>query len=175
MVVTDESDIATRARLIRAHGKASNQSGSVIVGVNGTLSAAHAAQLCVSLEHYERRARMRESIADKLITALRDLTQFTPPPQREHCKHNWHKFVVQSSQRNALIRFLRERGIECQVHYPIPLCDEPILEGRAIGSCLRARAFAQCAVSLPMHPFLTDAEIDWIAQSLRMFHETIDA
>jgi dTDP-4-amino-4,6-dideoxygalactose transaminase len=175
MVVTDEPDIATRARLIRAHGKANNQSGSVIVGVNGTLSASHAAQLCVSLEHYERRAQMRESIADKLIAALRDLTQFTPPPQREHCKHNWHKFVVQSNHRDALMLFLRERGIECQVHYPIPLCDEPILEERAFSACVRARTFSRSVLSLPMHPFLTDAEIDWIAQSMRMFHEKFHA
>jgi dTDP-4-amino-4,6-dideoxygalactose transaminase len=61
------------------------------------------------------------------------------------------------------------------VHYPIPLCDEPILEERAFSACVRARTFSRSVLSLPMHPFLTDAEIDWIAQSMRMFHEKIHA
>ncbi len=171
MVVTDDPTVAARSRLIRAHGKEGNRSGSTIVGVNGALAALHAAQLCVSLEHYERRARRREATARRFLESVRDIPSLTPPPEREGCVHNWHKFVVRSDRRDALMHFLRDRGIECQIHYPIPLRDEPILSGCSIGSCDRAHAFARSALSLPMHPFLSDSEVDWIMRSVKAFHE----
>lgn len=169
-VVTDDDDVAARARLIRSHGKAGNRSKTTLLGVNGALASSHAAQLCVSLLHREERARRRDAIAAHYRARLDGLDGLQLPPIRSGTIHNWHKFVVRSDRRDGLLECMRVHGIETQVHYPIPLCDEPILEGCEFRSCDRARAWSRHACTLPLHPHLTEQEVDRIVGAVREFH-----
>lgn len=169
-VVTDDDDVATRARLVRSHGKAGNRSKTTLLGVNGALASSHAAQLCVSLHHREDRARRRDAIAMHYLARLDGLDGLRLPPIRPGTIHNWHKFVVRSDRRDALLEHMRVHGIEMQVHYPIPLCDEPILAGCEFRNCDRARAWSRHACTLPLHPHLTEQEVDRIVGAVREFH-----
>lgn len=169
-VVTDDDDVAARARLIRSHGKAGNRSKTTLLGVNGALASSHAAQLCVSFHHREERARRRDAIAAHYLSRLEGLDGLRLPPMRSRTIHNWHKFVIRSDRRDALLEHMRVHGIETQVHYPIPLCDEPILAGCEFRSCDRARAWSRHACTLPLHPFLTQPEVERIVRAVREFH-----
>lgn len=169
-VVTDDDEVAIRARLIRSHGKAGNRSKTTLLGANGTLSALLAAQLCVSFKHRKERARRRNAIAATYQARLAGIDGLTLPPMRSGTTHNWHKFVLRSDRRDALLEHMHTRGIEVQVHYPIPICDEPILAGCEFRSCDRSRSWSRTVCTLPLHPLLTDGEVDRIVSSVRAFH-----
>lgn len=170
VVVTDDDDVAARARLVRSHGKAGNRSKTTLLGVNGALASSHAAQLCVSLRHREERAHRRDAIAAHYLARLKGVDGLRLPPIRPGTMHNWHKFVIRTDRRDALLEHMRIQGIETQVHYPTPLCDEPILAGCEFRSCDRARAWSRHACTLPLHPHLAEQEVDRIVGAVREFH-----
>lgn len=170
LVTTDDPTIAARARLLRAHGKSNNRAPSEMLGLNSALAATHAAQLSASLEQHEVRQRRRDSIAARYLAAIDDSDAIDAPPQRSGCVHNWHKFVVACDARNDLATHLSQSGIETQIHYSIALPDEPIFRSSPPCNAPHARRLARRCLSLPLHPHLTDAEVDRVTQALCSFH-----
>ena len=62
--------------------------------------------------------------------------------------------------------YLRERGIGCAVHYPIPLPRQPLYAG--VATCPVAEALAASVLSIPVHPNVTDEERAYVARMISM-------
>ena len=83
----------------------------------------------------------------------------------------WHLFVVRTTLRDPLQRFLSERGVGTQIHYPIP----PHLSKAYAGGNWQpgdfplAEQFAREVLSLPIGPHLSPGQVDHVCASVRNF------
>jgi dTDP-4-amino-4,6-dideoxygalactose transaminase len=108
-------------------------------------------------------ARRRELVA-RYRRALAG-TAVTVPPELDP-GHVYHLFVVLTRDRDRFQQHLADRGIGTLVHYPIPVNRQQAFT-RATGLCPVADRVCAEVCSLPLHPQLTDAEVDLVAAAIR--------
>jgi dTDP-4-amino-4,6-dideoxygalactose transaminase len=81
--------------------------------------------------------------------------------------HVYHLFPALSPMREAIRERLRVRGIETLVHYPVPMPKQPAFAAAAPADCPAANRACEEVLSLPLHPHLTDAEVDAVIAAVR--------
>src|SRR3989442_2483679 len=170
LVVTDDTGIAERVKLLGTHGQARKNEHD-LYGTNSRLDELHAAMLRIKLRHLDVRNRRRATIAAYYTERLG--TFVTPPPTDPSRTHVYHQYVVRAPARNALHAHLAARDIETGVHYPVPIHRQPAWL-RAYGetpSLPRAHQAAREMLSLPVHADLTHAEVDRVADGVVQFFE----
>ena len=93
----------------------------------------------------------------------------TTPVEKEWARHVYYTYVIRTRLRDDLALYLKKRGIETGIHYPIPLHRQP---------CLRSEVhlpitekYVDEILSLPMHPQLTEDEVEYVAYQIREFIE----
>jgi|SRR5262245_6438587 len=165
MVVTSDSAIGKKARLLRNYGQRENYF-SEMPGVNSRLDEMHAAILRVKLRRLDQWNSRRRSIAAKYRTAFRELPIGL---QAETGTSNYHLFVITTPQRDKLRAHLQEFGIPTLVHYPYPLHRQKAFEEFGAARCPNADLISSRVLSLPMHAFLTDGEVDRVIDAVRGF------
>jgi dTDP-4-amino-4,6-dideoxygalactose transaminase len=171
MVLTDDAALADRMRLLRAHG-ARPKYLHHMVGANFRLDALQAAILRAKRPHLvDWNRRRRHNVA-----RYRELLAGTPlglPDDAEG--HVWHHFVVRAPAREELKQHLAAREVETEVYYPIPLHLQPCFAdlGGKEGDFPEAERAAREVLALPVHPDLTDAQLEHVAASVRAFYGAI--
>src|SRR5262249_56269593 len=93
----------------------------------------------------------------------------TLPAQREHARHVYHLYVVRTPRRDELAAFLKERGIQTGVHYPVPTHRQPAVEALRPATLARTERLVEEILSLPMSANHTPAEIDQVTAAGREF------
>ena len=164
-LLTDDLEIAETAYALSHHGK-TRAGGFDVVGQNAQMSSIVAAVLSVKLAHEEQWLRARQRIAGAYSDALAGSPAVMPerPADREHV---FHKYVVRVPDRDGIRAALEERGVPTRVHYPTPLSALPFAAaspGRGGGE--RAARFATEVLSLPVHPYLREDEVERICSAL---------
>ena len=86
---------------------------------------------------------------------------------RTRSRHAYHLFPIRSAERDTLMAFLGERGIETLVHYPVPLASRPASAG--FGPCPEAARAAAELLSLPLHPRLSTEDVTRVADTVNEF------
>jgi dTDP-4-amino-4,6-dideoxygalactose transaminase len=157
-VVTDDDDLAGRARLLRAHGLADDYEHTVISG-NSRLSELEAAALRVELRHLAAWNERRREIARAYRAAAPELRWQAP-----HDRHVYHLCVVRVADREE---FRRRVPFGTAVHYPRALTQQPAYRQFVRDPCPRAESWAAECVSLPCFPEMTDEEIEAVCRALR--------
>jgi dTDP-3-amino-3,4,6-trideoxy-alpha-D-glucose transaminase len=166
MVVTDDDDVADRARALRSYGQRGSDE-SAFEGWNSRLDALQAAALGAKLPHLDRWNGRRRSLARRYDRAL-GRSDVVLPVEGRGRRHVYHLYVVRSRRRDELRRRLAERGVEVLVHYPRPVHRHPAyvrLGGRA-GSLAASERLASEVLSLPLYPQLSDDEVDAVAAAV---------
>lgn len=161
MVVTDDDGIAERVRLFRTHG-AREKHVHVAVGTNARMDTLQAAILRVKRPHVAAWNARRRANALAYHAGLAGLPLELPEDAPGHV---WHHFVVRTPERDALRAFLREREVETEVYYPIPLHRQPCF-GRSESLPVAERA-AREVLALPVHSELSADQISWVTSSVR--------
>ena len=152
MIVTDDEDLARRARLLRNHGSF-GEPRHEIVGFNSRLDEIQAAILRVKLGHVEDFNRARRRLAEIYTGALRGRVQ--TPGCDEVCEHVFNQYTIACDRRDMVAAALDEARIGCRVYYPMPLTEQPSLRGRYRSvDCNEAARAAHRCLSLPMFPEL---------------------
>lgn len=166
-VVTNDASLAERLRRLRNHGL-SGRDAVVEWGVNSRLDGLQAAILRLRMKGLEEVIRARRKNADRYRALLGDLEV---PREREHERHTYHLFVLQTDRRDALRARLKEAGVETKIHYPIPIhLQEAARElGYAEGSLPVAERQARRIVSLPVHQYLEERQVDYVAKTIAEF------
>jgi dTDP-4-amino-4,6-dideoxygalactose transaminase len=161
-VVTDDPGLADRIRLMRDHGRR-GRNNHVVVGVNSRLDPIQAAVLSVKLPHLERWNAQRRQAAEWYREALpADLVDYAPD-EPEADVH--HLFPIMTEERDALAANLAKAGIQTGIHYEEPLPRTPAFSSSG-DDCPAAERRARLQLSLPMHPHLTQADVEQIASAV---------
>lgn len=169
-VITGDAELAKRLRSLRDYGRIDRDRLEEI-GMNSRLDELQAAFLRVKLRRLESWNRRRRELALRYQEGLGDLPLDLPSWDggEGHCFHLW---VAGCDRRDALRAYLAEKGVETAVHYPLPLhFQKPYLVGgRPAFSCPNAERFCARAISLPLHPFLSDRQQEAVISAVRGFY-----
>jgi dTDP-4-amino-4,6-dideoxygalactose transaminase len=185
MVTTMDSRIADYVRRARLHGMSRDAwrrylPGSAwrytveMPGLKANMTDIQAAIGRAQLHHLAAWQQRRAAIAERYDGRLRDLQGLRPPARPEAGRHAWHLYVARLGPefplgRDAVITELAERGIDCSVHF-IPIHHQPYFlrllgQDRASEFPVADAVFPEI-VSLPLHPALTDDEIDRVCDAI---------
>jgi dTDP-3-amino-3,4,6-trideoxy-alpha-D-glucose transaminase len=162
-VLTNHEEYARLARMLRDYGQGAKYRHEV-VGYNSRLDELHAGLLRrVSLGRLPAWTEARRRIAAAYIAGIGNPAIHVPgaPAGSHSC---WHLFPVlmHPERKRDFMAWLASQEIGCGEHYPISIPDQPAMDGvkfEVIGSLGTAQRICRSEVSLPIHPYLQDAEI----------------
>ena len=159
-VFTSDPELAERLRSIRVHGSGKTKYENVRLGLNSRLDTLQAAVLLAKLPSFPDEIVTRNRVARAYTDRLRDLV--VTPVHPDDRISAWAQYSIRSPRRAEIRRALGEAGIPTAVYYEIPLHLQPAFAylGHRPGSMSRAEEAARTIVSLPMHPFVTDEQIE---------------
>jgi dTDP-4-amino-4,6-dideoxygalactose transaminase len=167
MVVTNDAELGEKARLLREYGWVERYV-SHVSGWNTRLDELQAAMLNVKLKHLDednsKRARLAE-IYNKELSAA----GISVPCRRENCTHVYHLYVIRSARRAELLTFLREKGIDASIHYPVPVHLQPAYIRLGNRRLRETETLASQVLTLPMYPELSEAEVHSVIEAVREF------
>ncbi len=170
MVLTADESIARRVARLRDHGQEMRHM-HVEPGFNYRMPELQAAALRTLLPHLQGWNRQRQEIARLYGDALVGTGVGIPDPGRAG-SHVYHLYVVRSTRRDALQRFLAERSIGTAVHYPTAIHRQPAYAASANASVLpRTDAAVEEILSLPMHPGMKPDDVREVSSAIHEFSQ----
>lgn len=174
-VTTNDDDVANKVRMIRDHG-AVQKYNHEILGHNYRMEGIQGAVLGVKLKHLDKWTDGRRRAANTYNELLKDYSAITLPKEMNYARHVYHLFVIRvndggSKRRDALAKFLNENGISTGLHYPIPLHLQACFKasGYKKGDFPITEELAECGLSLPMFPELSDEQVGYVCDSIKKF------
>lgn len=167
-VLTNRAEVNERVRLIRNHG-GYHQGEPRLRGTNARIGALEAAALGVKLRHLEGWNERRREIAAEYASRLSGVEGVELLSTTPGAVHSYHLFVVKVADRAAFIEKLKAKGVECRVHYPVPVHQmKPFKDlAPAQGSLAATEAFCSSIVSLPIHGHMTREAAAEVADAIR--------
>lgn len=166
-VLTNDAAVADRVRLLRNYGSIHKYQHEVI-GLNSRLDEIQAAMLRVKLRHLDAWNVRRQEVAS-LYERLLNNPAVRKPTKLPHVEHVWHLYVIRTRYRDALQAHLGQLGVQCLIHYPTPPHKQACYPGYVNENHPVAQAMSEEVLSLPMSPFLTEQEIQRIANYVNAF------
>jgi dTDP-4-amino-4,6-dideoxygalactose transaminase len=166
-IVTDDDEIAARCRRLRDHGRL-NKDVHAEVGFNLRFNDIQAAIGRVLLRRLDVMNDHRRALAVRYTAALTGLP-LGLPLERPGARHVYHLYVVRTPRRAELAAFLKARGIQTGIHYPVPTHRQPAVERFAGPALPQTERLVDEILTLPISAGHTEAEIDAVVAAVREF------
>ena len=168
IVTTGDQALADRIALLRDHGRVGRYEHEV-VGYTARLDNLQAAVLRVQAEMLDEWNARRRQVAAWYHEALPAAVSYPKDDPRNESVY--HLFVVQVPKRDEFRAHLESRGVATAIHYPVPIHRQAAYceLGYSEGDFPVTERLAGEIVSLPMHPFLTQADVQHVARAAAEF------
>ncbi len=167
IITTDDAKLAARCRRLRDHGRTEKDRHEE-VGDNLRFNEVQAAMGRVFLKRLDAGNARRRALAARYAERLAGLP-VALPEEADWAHSVYHLYVIRTERRDPLRAFLRDRGIETGIHYPIPCHRQPALRHLPSVSLPRTEALVGEILSLPIFPDLDEASLDAVAEAIREF------
>jgi dTDP-4-amino-4,6-dideoxygalactose transaminase len=170
-MVTDNEDIALKARMIANHGQLRKHEHQ-IEGRNSRLDGLQAAILSAKLPYLNKWTESRIQLANAYSQMIKG-EQYFLPVTRPNSKHVFHLYVIRTTRRDQIISVLKEKGIETAIHYPAALPFLPAYNhyNYSHTDFPVAAAYQAQILSLPLFPEMSEHMIQYVSESLNhIFH-----
>jgi dTDP-4-amino-4,6-dideoxygalactose transaminase len=172
MVVTSDEKVAKTVAKLRDCGRVSRYEHDII-GFTSRLNTVNAAIGRVQLRRLDSWNEKRRTNARLYDDLLSDLDEVVKPPKGgQGVKPVYHLYVIRTRLRDKLKEWMERNGVQCGVHYPIPIHLQPIyrrLYGYKEGDFPQSELLCNTALSLPMFPELTKPEITYVCGKIHEF------
>ena len=161
---TRDDNYANLLRSLRVHGKGADKYDNVRIGLNSRLDTLQAAVLQVKLRHFDEELAAVNHVADLYNHLLQDKVK-TPkvPVEIGWCTSSWAQYTIQVENRDELQARLKAAGIPSMVYYPRTMSQQTAFAHLGQQPCPVAEQLTKTVLSLPMHPYMTDEEIETVA------------
>lgn len=162
---TDDDSLALKMRQIRVHGQ-NRRYHHATLGINGRMDTLQAAILLAKLEIFEEEVTARTRIGTHYSHLLNSAV-VTPWIAPENSSV-YAQYTVQVENRDRVQEILKDQGIPTAVHYPVPLHLQPVFSGLGFqrGSFPVSEFAGARVMSLPMHPYLSENEMNYIVDRI---------
>jgi dTDP-4-amino-4,6-dideoxygalactose transaminase len=167
-VITDEPELHSRIQMLRDHGQAAKFVHSAI-GWNARMDGIQAAVLSLKLARLEASNTARRAHAQLYNELLEGVPGIILPAEAPYSSHVYHIYAVRVKNRDAVLQRMAARGVNCGVHYPVPIHLQKAYGflGLKAGSFPVAERCAKEFLSLPMYPELRPDQIELVVQALK--------
>jgi dTDP-4-amino-4,6-dideoxygalactose transaminase len=169
MITTNDAAIAEKARLVRNHGSRRRYEHDML-GFNFRMTDMQAAIGLAQLRKIDRWNLQRQANAAYISSKIASLTGVAVPKVREGSDHVYHQYTLRVADRERAVSVLKEKGIGFGIHYPTPIHKQPLYQELGYEDSLpRAEAACHEVLSIPVHPALTEADLESIASAVAGF------
>lgn len=199
MIVTDNDDLAVMVKALRTHGSGENGQRAYnilndikaevaedlnadntvynplkyynyLIGHNSRLDELQAALLRVKLKKLDYWNNMRRTHADFYNENLKG-TEFITPVVKDYAEHIYHLYILQSEKRDALCKYLKEKGVAMGIYYPVPMHLQKVYKplGYKKGDLKNSEYLADRTFAIPMFAELKEEEKEYIVKCLKEF------
>lgn len=161
---TDNDDYADLLRSLRVHGKGTDKYDNVRLGLNSRLDTLQAAVLQVKLKHFDEELKAVNRIAERYTELLSG--KVNTPVVPEGYISSWAQYTIQTDYRDEMQARLKAAGIPSMVYYPRTMSQQTAFAHLHQKPCPKAEQLTRMVLSLPMHSYLTDDEIEMVVRHL---------
>jgi len=167
-LLTDQDQFAKLARALRDYGQ-TQKYVHTFLGMNSRLDEIQAAILTEAIlprlpDFTKRRQEIAAMYRNEISSEMLEL-----PPEPSGSNSVYHLFpLIVEGARAGFQQHLKSRGIQSGVHYPVLIPDQPALQAHSFlieGELKNARRFAEQEVSLPIHPFMSDCDVEQVIEA----------
>ena len=163
---TNDDDLALKMRAIRTHGGIRRHFHD-LVGMNGRFDTLQAAIMLGKWPGFAQEVEARNRLGSRYTEKLRDVCR--TPAIREGNTHVYAQYTIRVPDRDTLAENLKSLGVPTAVYYPKCLHEQPVFApvGHRYGDFPAAETASREVLSLPLNPYLTEAEQDFVIQGVR--------
>ena len=168
-LVTNDDAIAEKVRMLRNHGR-KDKYHHEFAGFNVRFNEIQGAIGRVMLEHLDRFNDHRRAVAARYNERLEGMV--ITPPEKPWARAVYHMYVVRVQRRDELQKFLKERGIETGIHYPVPNHQQPAVTNRFrnIPRLPKTEQVVKEILSLPIHGEMPLSDADRVCDVIAEFY-----
>jgi len=166
-VFTNDAILAEKVKSLRVHGQ-SKRYHHQYIGMGGRMDTIQCAIVNVKLKHYQKDLALRQEVASKYNEKLKMKNEkLILPFVDEKATSVWAQYSIRVKNRDEIQAQLKEQGVPTAVHYPMPLHQQECFEylGYKEGDFPIAEKVSKEIMSLPMNPYLSDSEIEFISNN----------
>jgi len=168
LITTNNKSVQKVINILRNHGQKKQYSAQYL-GFNSRLDSLQAAILLTKLKYIDKFNKKRTEIANQYNQAFKNIPQLQIPSS--FFSHIYHLYTIRvSGQRDKLLNYLNSNGIGARVYYPVTMQSMGAFSNaRCLGKLNNALDASRQVLSLPIHPFLKQNEINYLIKTLRAF------
>ena len=165
-VLTNSEELATKIKQLRVHGQ-NRRYHHKYIGLGARMDTLQCAIVNVKLKYYKKDLALRQEVASKYSEKLKD-KDIVLPFINPVATSAFAQYSIRVQNRDDIQAKLKEQGIPTAVHYPMPLHLQECFEylGYKEGDFPIAEKVSRDIMSLPMNPYLSDDEIEYIAKQI---------
>lgn len=179
LVAANDEKLAGLVKVLRNHGQFEKYNAEYI-GYNSRLDNMQAAIVLAKLKYIDEFNRRRIAIAQKYNAAFSSIEQIKIPEislntqysrLNTKIKHVYHLYTIKvSSRRDEFLEYLNAQGICSRIYYPVLLHKMKAFKDCSVsGGLEHAEYILGKVITLPLHPFLEDAEVDYVIRAVYGF------
>lgn len=166
-VTTNDHELAETIKALRNYGSYKKYENKY-KGMNSRLDEIQAAMLRVKLRYLSKEIIARQRVSEKYLNGIQN-PLIELPTVSDINAHVWHLFVIKSNQREKLVNYLTDNGIQTLVHYPIPPHMQAAYKEWEYASFPISEKIHEQVLSLPISPVLNISEIKKIIRLINDF------
>jgi dTDP-4-amino-4,6-dideoxygalactose transaminase len=171
MCFTDDDNLHEIMMSVRVHGKGTHKYDNVRIGLNGRMDTLQAAVLLAKFDIFPEEIELRQQVARRYSQLLNQKAEVQTPTVTDGMTSAWAQYSVlaeDGTHRNQLQARLKEAGVPTAIYYPKPLHLQTAFKslGYEEGDFPISEDYAGRIFSLPMHPYLSDSDQEFIIKNL---------
>lgn len=169
IITTNDDELAQKIRILRVHGSNPKYYHSV-VGYNSRLDALQAAMLQVKLKYIDKWNQKRKEKAEIYNRELQ-LLPLKLPVVKEDRDSVFHLYIIETEERDVLLKHLEENGVSSGVYYPVPLHLQEVYNelNYPVGTFPVSEKASKGTMALPLYPELSVDDQQYVIDVIKNF------
>ncbi len=165
---TDDDELAKAIREIRVHGQ-DRRYHHPRIGINGRMDTIQAAILLAKFEIFPGEIKFRQKVGKRYTDYILKHCEFIGPPLISKTNTSvYAQYTLQTKYRDELKDYFEREKIPTAIHYPVSLHHQPALKTTLYTLPISEQS-SRSVISIPMHPYLTESEQDYILEKTSNF------
>jgi dTDP-4-amino-4,6-dideoxygalactose transaminase len=171
-LMTNDDHLAQKMRMIANHGQEKKYYHKVL-GCNSRLDTIQAAILKVKLNYLDQYSSARNKMASYYDAVFSSINELEVPARQHNSSHVFHQYTmkVKNGKRDALQKYLAEKGIPSMIYYPLPLYKQEAFQ-QFVSPDFKLEITEQLCeevLSLPVHTEINLEDMKYVCNSIQTF------